>query len=393
MQVTEQELAELEATMPSQEERDQMRTDEDDAEADKKAEYTAMERDFVDNIFDLQHGNAVYPIGRDRMYRRYWMFKSIPGVFIEDDEQYVATEALQLCCQNPLGSTFDLNNPMAVPPKLNFTKTTEIPQQGTPEQQSAPVLNQENKEGSDKENDSMNASSLNNSAVTDVDHSSPNIQSANNSLVNTDISNKTENSVDKENGQKTESDVDKDNGDAIVVISDDDDSRPPMLQPEEKIQPPLVVETPALKQITEIAKHACKWAFYRNEEELDLLIASLNGRGFRERALKMAILEQKNKIMDTISKVEVDLLHIPEEAENDVTDDNEGSSKLMTKEWKRGRRNVTGMMHNDSAHEGLELNLREMILDLEERIHVGSLGHLRVSTVTGENSPTVKEYL
>ncbi|XP_045165430.2 bromodomain adjacent to zinc finger domain protein 1A-like isoform X2 [Mercenaria mercenaria] len=365
IEVAEQELSELEALMPSQEERDKMRTEEDDEEADKKAEYTAKERDFVDSILDLQHGNAIYPIGRDRMYRRYWMFKSIPGIFIEDDEQHVLPELLHACQQNPLGSTFDLNDPFTAPPKLNQTKPSETSQQPVVAESSAPGLNQENKDGSDKENDSMNAS-LNNSALTDG-NSSLRVQSANTSLVNTNAvgENKSENTVSKENG-------------GAIVISDDEDSKPPMLELEQKVEPTPVIETPAVKQINEIAKHKCKWAFYRSEEDLEALIASLNGRGFRERALKNAILEHKSKILDTITKVPADLLHIPEEDENDSADEN-GSSKLMTKEWKRGRRNVTGMMHNDSAHEGLELNLREMILDLEERIHVGSLGHLRVS--------------
>lgn len=352
--------------MPSQEERESMRTEEDDAEADKKAEYTTKEKDFVESILDLQHGNAIYPIGRDRMYRRYWMFKSIPGIFVEDDEQHVLPELLHPCPQNPLGSTFNLNDPFSAPPKLSLTKITEKSSQLAAESP-APVLNQENKDGSDKENDSLNSSTLNSSTVANGD-SSLRVQSNDNSVVNS-----------KENNEnKTESPVAKVNGDAIV-ISDDEDSKPPMLELEQKVESVPVIETPATKQINLIARHSCKWAFYSSEEDVENLIASLNGRGFRERALKNAIAEYKSKIMDSITKVPVDILNIPDDDENDSAEDSNSSSKLMTKEWKRGRRNVTGMMHNDSAHEGLELNLREMILDLEERIHVGSLGHLRVS--------------
>ena len=39
-------------------------------------------------------------------------------------------------------------------------------------------------------------------------------------------------------------------------------------------------------------------------------------------------------------------------------------------------------MQNTSAQESLELNLREMLLDLEERICVGGLGNLKVSELT-----------
>jgi hypothetical protein len=27
------------------------------------------------------------PLGKDRYYRRYWVFKSLPGVFVEDDDE------------------------------------------------------------------------------------------------------------------------------------------------------------------------------------------------------------------------------------------------------------------------------------------------------------------
>lgn len=42
-----------------------------------------------------------------------------------------------------------------------------------------------------------------------------------------------------------------------------------------------------------------------------------------------------------------------------------------------------GQVQNSSAQESLELNLREMLLDLEERIFVGGLGSVKVSVVDG----------
>jgi len=32
---------------------------------------------------------AIHPIGRDRAYRRYWLFQSLPGIFVEQDDDYV----------------------------------------------------------------------------------------------------------------------------------------------------------------------------------------------------------------------------------------------------------------------------------------------------------------
>ena len=38
-------------------------------------------------------------MGRDRTYRRYWVFRSIPGLFVEDDEQHVPDDCFQPCEQ------------------------------------------------------------------------------------------------------------------------------------------------------------------------------------------------------------------------------------------------------------------------------------------------------
>lgn len=363
----EKEVVELEASMPSQEAKEQSRTEEDDAESDKKAEYMAKEREFMEDILNLQHGNAIYPIGRDRLYRRYWMFKSVPGIFVENDELFVSSEALETCPQNPNGSAFDLNSPFVVPPKLCITKPEPSPT-------ASPVISQESKDGSDKENDSMNTSGLNNSSVG---------EDTNSANVNTPAAGEPNANISSDNKLTENSERKKVNGGDAIVISDDEDSKPPSLDLEAKTELPKSVETEAIKQIQNIKEKNCKWAFFTCEEDVNKLLQSLNGRGHRERALKQAINEHKIKILDTINKVPMDLLNIPlddKDGEMEV-EDGTSSKQVMTMEWKRGRRNVTGMMQNDSAHEGLELNLREMILDLEERIHVGTLGHLRVCNV------------
>lgn len=39
---------------------------------------------------------AIHPIGRDRAYRRYWLFQSLPGLFVEQDDEFVGR-----CLPNP----------------------------------------------------------------------------------------------------------------------------------------------------------------------------------------------------------------------------------------------------------------------------------------------------
>ena len=358
----EKEATELEASMPTQEDRDKVREEEDDSEADKKADHVKQERDFVDNILKLQSGYAIQPIGRDRLYRRYWLFNTVHGLFVEDDDdEFVPAVALNPCTQNPGGSCFDINNPMAGPPKL---MSSQVNQAKPAEVVPTPPAN-ESRDGSDKENDSMNTSNLNNSELGDA-NTTVNAQSTNNSLAVQEKSN-TENvgnTDTPENGIKRTG--------SAIVISDDDDSKQGSMKSLELME----VETPAVKQIKEWSKH--KWSFFTAQEDVEALICGLNSRGFRENGLKHALVENKFHIIDTVVKVPKDFLHIP-----DLNDDDDGKDKAdgkpKTTEWKTRGKSVTYTKQNDSAHEGLELNLRELILDLEERIHVGSLGHLRVS--------------
>ncbi|XP_052275463.1 bromodomain adjacent to zinc finger domain protein 1A-like [Dreissena polymorpha] len=348
----EKDVAELEASMPSQEDRDRLREEEDDVEADRKADYVHKERDFLQNILNLQHGFCVTPLGRDRLYRRYWVFKTIPGLFVEDDEELVSPEALKPCKQNPGGSRFDINNPFTLPVgrPLVEGKVSSGKNEGDLKGE---VSKTEQKDGSDKENDSLNASSINVSSADD--------NSVSNANAITGLSNTSNNTNTETAGPKL-------NGDAIVIS--DEDSRESKASLIEGF-----IETPATKQI--MSSDRSKWSVFVTEEDVDALIASLNNRGYRESSLRQALMEQKITILDTISKVPTDLLLIPESDVEKLKE--KADAKLTTTEVKMRGKSVTYTAQNDSAHEDLELNLREMVLDLEERIHVGTLGYLRVS--------------
>lgn len=50
-------------------------------------------------------------MGRDRTYRRYWVFRSIPGLFVEDDEQHVSDDCFQPCEQMSSKAPVDSNGP------------------------------------------------------------------------------------------------------------------------------------------------------------------------------------------------------------------------------------------------------------------------------------------
>lgn len=53
----------------------------------KREEFVRRESKLVDEIYELQTVYSMCPIGKDRFFRRYWVFKSLPGVFVEDDDE------------------------------------------------------------------------------------------------------------------------------------------------------------------------------------------------------------------------------------------------------------------------------------------------------------------
>lgn len=50
-----------------------------------KQEHQRKEKELLEKIQSAIACTNIFPLGRDRMYRRYWIFPSIPGLFIEED--------------------------------------------------------------------------------------------------------------------------------------------------------------------------------------------------------------------------------------------------------------------------------------------------------------------
>lgn len=312
----------------TEEDKEAQRQKEEEEDANKKAEFGLQERQMMDKILDLQHSCSLVPIGRDRMFRRYWVFQSIPGVFVEDQEEFVDEKGWEVAPQKVIVS-------VPKPQKMMSEKT------------------EEHNNGSDKENDSFNTSSANNSINT-----SQNPEAGN----PTGTANPTQlpqNSQDKIN-----------NGD-LITISDEENSKPSSVKEEGE-------ENEVVMQIKNRKKNT--WMYVTSSEELHQLIDSLNERGFRESALKSALLERKNVIFENIEDCPTNIL-CQSVSTSLIKEDSrsESPSELTFKSTRSGpKRTSKGLIKNNSAQEVLEINLRELLIDLEERIHVGGLGKLKV---------------
>ena len=97
-----------------------------------------------------------------------------------------------------------------------------------------------------------------------------------------------------------------------------------------------------------------RWACYATEEELEELLSALDVRGVREKALKEALSLNKLAVLSSLHKFQP-------------------HTELRSKP----RPSPPGTQAYSSGDQYLELYLREQMLDTEEKIHLGNLGHLR----------------
>ena len=266
-----------------------------------------------DLVTELQHGHAIYPIGRDRTFRRYWVFRSLPGLFVEDEEKFIPDDFLQPVPQTASSNPFNSEH--------------------LPLDSKKPVQSKEEKStSSDKENEA----------------------------------NTPEKKPIAIEGPQVKAKILAENNGTVEAIS----AESPMDTDEKK---PVVTQS-VDEQISK--RNTFPWAYYSTQEQLDKLISSLNPRGFREGPLKQAILENKKRIVQSISNIQLDLFNVVKEETSQAASD---SAKIHTVKSQSRRKVMKGKVQDSSAQELLELNLRELILDLEERIYMGSLGVINVS--------------
>ncbi|XP_053236374.1 bromodomain adjacent to zinc finger domain protein 1A isoform X2 [Podarcis raffonei] len=86
-----------------------------------KQEQQAKERELTEKIQKATACTNISPLGRDRLYRRYWVFPSVPGLFVEEDYSGLTEDMLL-----PRPSSFQNNVQSHIADKSQTaTKTSE----------------------------------------------------------------------------------------------------------------------------------------------------------------------------------------------------------------------------------------------------------------------------
>ncbi|XP_055947605.1 bromodomain adjacent to zinc finger domain protein 1A-like isoform X3 [Argiope bruennichi] len=306
--------------------------------AKQKAEFLRKEREIEAQIRKLQSSFNVVPLGRDRAFRRYWVFQTVAGLFVEDDDPFKGN-----CLPKP---TIQNSSPYLTHVRCE-TAATNIKKY---------LQNIDAKSGSsDKENDI-----LRDIAIVQSDLPFP--------LKNRKLSDLNPRVDSKKGVLDTNL---SENESCLLCKNKKSDKQDLMLYcPHSKNILPVDQCSANIDTcpVHNVNAPRTKWSFYYKEEDLDTLISNLNPRGFRERSLKEALLNEKERIKEM-------LLKFPYNAFNKSL---QTAPQPEVRKSQRHQNSQNSSFAGMSPRQAQEITLRDMILELEHRIFHGGLGSLKV---------------
>lgn len=280
------------------------------------------------------------PLGVDRAYRRFWLFPSIPGIFIEDNEQ------------NPppcLPRGTPTGNPALMKEKDTLSYVRKLFQK---------EYNKENLGifssvvGSPKKNNvACNNSGVNGSSGSN----SIGISSGTSAGI---VANSTTGGL---GGTCSGSDI---------TPKEEPNRVPFSCWGDNELCPVHCASIPRVK-----------WSCYQTETDYENLIDALNTRGKRESKLRAMLIQHRDTILKSLSRPALQL--------SKVSDDKSRGEHAVVETRKSLRGNPTyddtmfgHGSENKDVEQVLEALLRDTILDIEEKSNAGGLGCLRVRYIS-----------
>lgn len=280
-------------------------------ETKKKELFLKQECELLETLVKSQMMACISPVGRDRAFRRYWVFTCIPGLFIEDNDLRFMGKCLT--SPTPYNPELQPEGPFGVP-NMTLASMREY-------------LERTNGISSDKENEEGSEAADDKATL------------------------KKGNKIGGEIG------LSEKNGDHKEVVSQDDGT-------DDLKMAEVIDKTPIFGMCTANEEtcpvHStevdrCEWNVFRTVESIENLISSLNPRGNRERELLDNLKNEKWRLYDHLASCPSDVVPLLKAGEAKGVESTRLTSKVI------------------------ELNVRDSIVDLEEKIYHGTLGKLKVS--------------
>lgn len=121
-----------------------------------------------------------------------------------------------------------------------------------------------------------------------------------------------------------------------------------------------------------------KWSFFWDPEQLDALIAGLSPRGKREKELRQCLEDAKDNIKGLIKKCPVVKLNKDKKYPENISAAPDRRPQRGGTSSKNQSDPNLGFPAGTSVTKIMDLHLRDLILEFEEKIFLGGLGSLKV---------------
>ncbi|XP_021919556.1 bromodomain adjacent to zinc finger domain protein 1A isoform X2 [Zootermopsis nevadensis] len=292
----------------------------------RKQEIQKKSRELHQAVF----GHQVLPIGTDRAYRRFWVFSSLPGLFVEHDEHWAGS-----CLPEPTPY-----NPTLAHSDDTLTYVRKLFEEEW-----------NGGSGSDKENDVG-------------DEARPVATSSGNKKL------LAEKNTSSDSGDVSH--VSRGLSDRIAWTSSEtinDSDKVTMTKQQPLICTADINTCPVHGQSDSAVR--TRWAFFSKEEDINHLIDCLNRRGIRESELRQTLMQERTYIVQKMANCPVHKLDRTQMQGTFVPEPRKSRSQ------KHEDANLN-FAPGTPTDEILELTLRDFILEMEEKIQIGGLGSLKV---------------
>ncbi|XP_048456383.1 bromodomain adjacent to zinc finger domain protein 1A [Rhincodon typus] len=260
-----------------------------------KHDQQRKEKELGGKIQNATSCTNILPLGRDRLYRRYWVLNSVPGLFVEEDYEGLMEDMLQPCPVKTLSENLESQgNKLYDKPQGSESSGNRASGKMDPKQH---------------EPHNRNVSQDQNSSVSPWQSLQPSTS----------------------------------NQDQILDPNCTAELHRPVNKPN-------------------------RWCFYSSPEQLNQLIEALNSRGNRENSLKETLLQEKVRLTELLTNFPVERFNIPDKAPEESKNVRNTSKGIPTT-------HDTSLI---SAEKQLELRLKDLLLDIEDRTWQGTLGGIKV---------------
>jgi len=320
----------------------------------KRSEFLDKERELQNALINCQNQVYVHCLGRDRAYRRYWTFHSLPAIFVEHNDDEIGP-----CLEE--GTPW---NPAAGPisEEEAFERAKEI-------------LSKTD------ENSELTEHKL--AEITQTYSKKPPTLKQQTLNVNGSIKEKEE-SKDGEEKKEGEEKMETDEAKETATEEQKEPCAPwGICVPDTDV---CVVHSTILPKT--------RWSFFSSIEELDSLIDSLNPRGYREGELRERLIAEREELERKLKRAGA--VAVLKKTDDDLEKEMERKLEALQKQREKNKRygGALALPVGTKLTDMLEISLRDQILELEEKIFIGSLGNLQVKDREAwQNAMQTRQYI